>query len=543
MLRSPPDILITTPESLFLMLTSRAREMLETVRVADRGRGSRRCRDEARRPPRPQPRAARAPGRRSRSSASGSPPPSARSTEIGRFVSGGRPIELVDAGRAKELDLQVVVPLEDMREPGRGQLDLALDLPGAARARRGAPLHDRLRQQPPAGGAPRPAPQRAGGEGDRARPPRLARARAADRGRGAPEEGRDPRPRRHFVARARHRHGGSRPRRPGRVAQVRRPWPAARRPGGAPSRRAVQGTHLPEVPSRPSRVRRRRPPDARGRDRGDQDRSQPPRRPGAADRRDLPPRRRSPSTSCTSSSAARTLPRPLAPAARERPRHARRPLPLGGVRRAAPAHRLGPRPRARPRPRRARAGSRSRTRARSPTAASSASISWTGAAASASSTRRWSTRPAPGRPSCSAPRPGGSRRSPATACSSRPRPACPASCRSGKARASAAPTSSARRSGAPARELVALDDERALARLTERASARRARGAEPAHVPARAGGGDGRSALRTARSSSSASATRSATGGSASSRPSAAACTRPGRSRSPPACASRSAWR
>jgi ATP-dependent Lhr-like helicase len=36
--------------------------------------------------------------------------------EIGRFVSGGRPIELVDAGVAKELDLQVVVPVEDMRE-------------------------------------------------------------------------------------------------------------------------------------------------------------------------------------------------------------------------------------------------------------------------------------------------------------------------------------------------------------------------------------------------------------------------------------------
>ncbi len=36
--------------------------------------------------------------------------------EIGRFVSGARPIELVDAGRAKELDLEVVVPLEDMRD-------------------------------------------------------------------------------------------------------------------------------------------------------------------------------------------------------------------------------------------------------------------------------------------------------------------------------------------------------------------------------------------------------------------------------------------
>src|SRR4029079_1350982 len=38
--------------------------------------------------------------------------------EIGRFVSGGRPIELVDAGTAKQLDLKVVVPVEDMREPG-----------------------------------------------------------------------------------------------------------------------------------------------------------------------------------------------------------------------------------------------------------------------------------------------------------------------------------------------------------------------------------------------------------------------------------------
>ena len=41
--------------------------------------------------------------------------------EIGSFVSGGRPIELVDAGVAKELDLEVVVPVEDMREPGESR--------------------------------------------------------------------------------------------------------------------------------------------------------------------------------------------------------------------------------------------------------------------------------------------------------------------------------------------------------------------------------------------------------------------------------------
>src|SRR3990170_4716263 len=39
--------------------------------------------------------------------------------EIGRFVAGSeREIELVDAGVCKELDLEVVVPVEDMRELG-----------------------------------------------------------------------------------------------------------------------------------------------------------------------------------------------------------------------------------------------------------------------------------------------------------------------------------------------------------------------------------------------------------------------------------------
>ena len=54
------------------------------------------------------------------------------------------------------------------------------------------------------------------------------------------------------------------------------------------------------------------------------------------------------------------------------------------------------------------------TRGRSPTAGCSASRCPT-AAASASSTRRWSTRRGPARRSCSARRPGGSRRSAATA--------------------------------------------------------------------------------------------------------------------------------
>ncbi len=40
--------------------------------------------------------------------------------EIGRFVSGGRAIQLRGRGTRKELDLRVVVPVEDMREPGEG---------------------------------------------------------------------------------------------------------------------------------------------------------------------------------------------------------------------------------------------------------------------------------------------------------------------------------------------------------------------------------------------------------------------------------------
>src|SRR5438067_2182455 len=117
MLREPPDILITTPESLFLLLTSRARELLRSVdtlildevhAVAGTKRGAHlalsveRLEELAAQPP-----------QRIGLSATQRP-----LEEIGRFVAGGRAIELVDAGVAKELDLEVVVPVEDMREPG-----------------------------------------------------------------------------------------------------------------------------------------------------------------------------------------------------------------------------------------------------------------------------------------------------------------------------------------------------------------------------------------------------------------------------------------
>jgi ATP-dependent Lhr-like helicase len=119
MLRTPPDILITTPESLFLMLTSRARDALRAVEVvivdevhavAGTKRGSHLALSLERLE-----RLTASPVQRVGLSATQRP-----LAEIGRFVAGGRPIELVDAGRAKELDLRVIVPLEDMREPGEG---------------------------------------------------------------------------------------------------------------------------------------------------------------------------------------------------------------------------------------------------------------------------------------------------------------------------------------------------------------------------------------------------------------------------------------
>jgi ATP-dependent helicase Lhr and Lhr-like helicase len=119
LLRHPPDILITTPESLFLMLTSRARETFANVRVvivdevhavAGSKRGAHLALSLERLD-----RLTAEPAQRIGLSATQRP-----MEEIGRFVSGNRPIQLVDAGRAKQLDVRVVVPLDDMREPGEG---------------------------------------------------------------------------------------------------------------------------------------------------------------------------------------------------------------------------------------------------------------------------------------------------------------------------------------------------------------------------------------------------------------------------------------
>ncbi|MFF5425475.1 MULTISPECIES: DEAD/DEAH box helicase [unclassified Streptomyces] len=113
----PPDILITTPESLFLMLTSAAREALagvETVildevhAVAGTKRGAHLALSLERLDellPRP--------ARRIGLSATVRPV-----DEVARYLSPGRAVEIVQPPSGKEFDLSVVVPVEDMGELG-----------------------------------------------------------------------------------------------------------------------------------------------------------------------------------------------------------------------------------------------------------------------------------------------------------------------------------------------------------------------------------------------------------------------------------------
>jgi ATP-dependent helicase Lhr and Lhr-like helicase len=117
MARKPPDILITTPESLYLILTSQAREMLsgaeavivdEIHAVAATKRGSHLAltleRLEAQ---------AGRPVQRIGLSATQNP-----LEEIGRYLVGPtREVTIVDAGQRKRLDLRIEVPVESMSEP------------------------------------------------------------------------------------------------------------------------------------------------------------------------------------------------------------------------------------------------------------------------------------------------------------------------------------------------------------------------------------------------------------------------------------------
>jgi ATP-dependent helicase Lhr and Lhr-like helicase len=136
--RQPPEILITTPESLYLMLTSRSREILRTVdtvivdeihSLVGTKRGAhlaislerldrlRRRGDSAARPL-----------QRIGLSATQRP-----LDEVARFLGGAeaaadpeaapvpRPVRVIEAGRSKQLDLTIEVPVEDMARLGEAE--------------------------------------------------------------------------------------------------------------------------------------------------------------------------------------------------------------------------------------------------------------------------------------------------------------------------------------------------------------------------------------------------------------------------------------
>ncbi|MFI5027845.1 MAG: DEAD/DEAH box helicase, partial [Solirubrobacterales bacterium] len=119
MRKTPPDILITTPESLYLMLSSGVREILATAEavivdeihaVAQSKRGSHLALTLERLEHLAEADTVQ------RIGLSATQRPLER---IARFLVGPkRECEIVDAGRTKDLDLEIVVPVEDMAEPG-----------------------------------------------------------------------------------------------------------------------------------------------------------------------------------------------------------------------------------------------------------------------------------------------------------------------------------------------------------------------------------------------------------------------------------------
>jgi ATP-dependent helicase Lhr and Lhr-like helicase len=147
----PPDILITTPESLFLLLTSRARESLRGVQTviidevhalaggkrgahlalslerldALRGVGAHRTAEQIKGINQPN-----KPAQRIGLSATVRPP-----EEVASFLGGSLPVTIVAPPSTKRLDLSIVVPVEDMSD---------LESAGLPRSANGGPPARRL---------------------------------------------------------------------------------------------------------------------------------------------------------------------------------------------------------------------------------------------------------------------------------------------------------------------------------------------------------------------------------------------------------------
>ncbi|MDQ3579053.1 MAG: DEAD/DEAH box helicase, partial [Actinomycetota bacterium] len=130
--KRPPDVLVTTPESLFLLLTSAARESLRGVRtvivdevhaVAGAKRGSHLALSLERLDA-----LLDKPAQRIGLSATVRPV-----DEVSGFLCGGRPVTVVQPKSAKTIEVSVEVPVEDMASLTEQPAQVDLDAPEPAR--------------------------------------------------------------------------------------------------------------------------------------------------------------------------------------------------------------------------------------------------------------------------------------------------------------------------------------------------------------------------------------------------------------------------
>ena len=247
--RGPPHILITTPESLYLLLTSRARDILRDGPLRHRRRD-------------PRPLHEQAGGRicrfrwsgwrrsaRARRCASAFRPPCGRWRKSPATWAGpARPVTIVDAGARRMLDLQVDVPVDDMRPLPESSIWPAiyrrvLELVAAHRSTivfvNSRRLAERLRRQ-----LERAAGARAGCTTASIGPEAREQVEAAAEG--GPAAGLVAT----SLAGAGHRHGGGGPGVPGRVARHGGPRACSGWAGRPPGAAVEQGAAAPQVPRR-----------------------------------------------------------------------------------------------------------------------------------------------------------------------------------------------------------------------------------------------------------------------------------------------------
>ena len=255
MIRRPPNLLVTTPESLYLYLTAeRSRATLANRRDGDR-----------RRDPRPGPRQAglaphalarAAPGRDRAPAGPRRPLGDGQAARDGGppLVGAGEPLPtVVDSGHRRRLD--AVAGAARRRARGRPvRRSVRRDPRPHRRPRRQPPNHPGVRQHQKAVREGGPRAGRAARRGPGRRPSRIAVARAPPAGRASPAGRRAAGPRGHRLAGARHRRRAGRAGVPDRLAAQHRHLPPAGGPRQPPPHRRSAGDHVPDHPGRAGRM-------------------------------------------------------------------------------------------------------------------------------------------------------------------------------------------------------------------------------------------------------------------------------------------------